>query len=591
MRMKYLIGPIVILFIFTAAFFKHKMVRVYGPDIDTKLIGFTLKNVTTQYNLKHLHKTFKINNNFHKVEKWLSAIGASVSVVDIDQDGFQDIFFNDSSKENNHGLFINDHHGHFIESSKQFKIDKLSFPQPITRPLFFDCNNDGYPDMFLLSSCPQLFLNHGGKFFEDITVQSGLSKYCSNVGFAANAFDYDKDGNLDLIWANYNSSDYINTGGDGTGILPENFLDSKNKAKVFLMKGDGQCHFKDKTYLLPTQKFQGWYFDIGIQDFFKSGQQDIWFSSDFGINHLLKFNSKNNNWEDKSNLIDKIGLSRNGMSYTSSDINHDQNASVYVSSVFQPSEKVYGNQLWSLANDKKSFNENAYDKNIHSCGWSWGAQFLDLNNDSWDDLVVTNGMFGDGTKKSLWYPLAILDSAGRKFMGDYKNWPDMSIYDLEGGQQDCIYVNRGKNEAFLKVPDSFGFDKDKKNSRAIAYIDINNNGKYTLLIANQNDYTEAYDVISDAPFNWIGLDLKVVNHKSFAVGAKVIWKLSDGTESFKEMRPIQGFSSQNDPRFRLAFPTNLQITKITIQWLDNTTTLLDLKKLKMNQYNQIFKTN
>ncbi len=589
MRMKYLIGPIVILFIFTAAFLKHKMVKVYSPNVNNGLIGFTLKNVTLERNLLHLHKSFKIHNNFHKVEKWLSAVGASVSVIDINQDGYQDIFFNDSSVENNHGLFINDQKGHFIEASKQFKIDKLNFPQPITRPLFFDCNNDGFPDMLLLSICPQLFINHDGKYFEDFTVQSGLNKMCSNVGYAANAFDYDKDGNLDLIWANYNSSDYINNRGDSNGILPDNFLDSKNTAKVFLMKGDGQCHFKDKSNLLPTQKFQGWFFDIGIQDIFKLGQQDIWISTDFGINHLLQYNSKNKNWDDKSFMVDKVGLSRNGMSYTASDINHNQNPSIYVSSVFQPSEKVYGNQLWSRSMNQNIFKEEAYDKNVSSCGWSWGAQFIDLNNDSWDDLVVTNGMFGDGTKKSLWYPLAVLDSAGRKFMGDYRNWPDMNNYDLDGGQQDCIYINTGKNGAFYKIQDSFGFDKDKKNGRAVAYIDINNDGKYTLLVANQNDYSEAYDVVPNSPFNWIGLDLKGFNNNSFAIGAKVIWQLSDGSESFKEMRPIQGFASQNDPRFRLAFPLTLHLTKLSIKWLDNSTTLLDLNKLKMNKYNIIIK--
>jgi hypothetical protein len=354
------------------------------------------------------------------------------------------------------------------------------------------------------------------------------------------------------------------------------------------MKGNGLCHFENKSNLIPSEKLHGWFFDIGIFDIFQNGNQDIWISADYGLNHLLKFKSVQEGWEDKSFLLNKEGVSRNGMGIIFSDINHDKNPTFYVPSVYQPGEKVYGNQSWIFSKQTQTMQEVAYSKNIHSCGWTWGSQFIDLNNDGWDDLALTGGMFGNGSKKSYWYSLSVLDASGREFMGNIKNWPDMKNFDLEGGQPGCIYLNQGKDNPMLEVGSMVNFNNLSRNGRGLAYIDINNNGKYSLLIANQNDDSIAFDVNSLTSFRWIGLALKSIENKNFEIGAKVRWTLSNGQENEKEMRNIQGFSAQNDPRIRLVIPENLTIQKISIRWLNDQVDNIELDNLKMNSYNQIF---
>ncbi len=583
------LGPLFVLIVFGLFNLKQKVVQDHKIEQMDKALGFTLKETSKELNLKHIHHKNIVHKNFSRISKWFEFLGASVTVADFNNDGFQDVFLNDSSPKNEHALFINNRHGQFENKTHQFKMDQMSFPYPPTKIVAFDCNNDGYQDLFVLSNCPQLLINHKGEYFEDFTAQSGLKGKCSAYGFAANVFDYDKDGNLDIIWGSYLANDFMFQGENLPGILPDNFLDSKNDAKIFFMKGDGGCHFSDKSNLIPKSKLHGWFFDIGVLDIFKNGNQDLWIASDYGINNLLRFESVTTGWKDESNLVDKPSISRTNMGVIFSDVDHQKTSSTFITSIFQHREKVYGNLLFDYNKISNEFQERGHDSNISSCGWAWGSQFIDLNNDSWDDLVVVNGLFGDGTKKSYWYNLSVLDAAGRKYMGDIKNWPSTDNFDLDGGQRDCIFLNQKDKKPFMDVTNSTVFDLDRKNGRGIAYIDVNNDGIYSLIVANQNDVSHVYQVTPTNPYKWIGLSLSGFKNNSFAYGAKVFWKLSDGSESFKEMRPIQGFMSQNDPRFRLAFPPDLSITELSIIWLDGEKQILDLKSLKMNQYNPIVK--
>jgi len=314
-------------------------------------------------------------------------------------------------------------------------------------------------------------VNRQGKYFEDISKQSGLHKHCGlPIVMAANTFDYDKDGNLDLIFGSYLANDPFDNDSNSSGIVPDNFNDSTNAAPIYLMKGDGQCHFVDKNELLPSAiKERGWFLDIGIADIFQANNQDLWFVTDYGISHPSKFISVDKGWKDESHLVDKPTKTRNSMGMNISDLFHKSINNFFLPNIFYPKEKVNGNLLWEYNKNQNQFYENARSYNAHSCGWTWGSQLVDLNNDSWDDIVITNGMFGDGkSSKSYWYSLSVLDSSGRPFMSNTKNWPDMKSFDLNGGEKDCLFINKGKGNGFLDVSEATDFDGDLKNGRGVA---------------------------------------------------------------------------------------------------------------------------
>lgn len=194
------IGPLFVLIIFALFHYKNKVIKEQKIEQMNKVLGFTLKEISDEINLKHRHHKNIVHKNLNHLSQWLTAFGASVAVADINNDGYQDVFLNDSSPNSVHSLLVNTKSNHFEDQTKEFGLDKMSYPYAVTKSIFFDCNNDGYQDLFLLSQCPQLFINHDGKYFEDYSAKSGVQK-CTMVGAAANVFDYDKDGNLDLIWA------------------------------------------------------------------------------------------------------------------------------------------------------------------------------------------------------------------------------------------------------------------------------------------------------------------------------------------------------------------------------------------------------
>lgn len=588
LKNKKLVGPLVVTIIFTSSSILFNF-KTNSNDKNQYIDpGFTLKESSAETHVKFRHRSSTPAQRFKNIHAWISSVGATVAVADINNDGFQDIFFNDSSAKNEHALFINQKNGTFENQISSFKLNNIKTPKSaVTRAVFFDCNNDHYPELFLIANPPRLFFNHNGQFFEDITEKSGLPK-SGFTGFAANVFDYNNDGNLDLIYGSYFSSDIFSETGDATGILPYNFIASKNKANLFLMKGDGKCQFNDDSHKLPTNQLRGWYFSISIQDLYNRGKQDIFIASDFGIDHLLLEDENKNIWIDKSSLIDHASLSKNGMGVVFSDVSHTQTPYAYTSNIFRNNEQISGNLLWKFDKNKSDFvDEVGRDYNVSNCGWSWGAQFVDLNVDSWDDLIVTNGFIGTNTQKNYWYNLSVLEGTGRNLISDYKNWPDMKDFQLEGGQRDCVFVNRGNKNKFDEVTVATDFDVDEKNGRGIAYIDINNDGNYSLILSNQNDEAHIYKVKTNKPYNWIGISLIGKKSNISGYGAKIFWILSDGSHSYKEIRPLNGFSAQSDPRFRLAFDQKLTVKEIYIIWPTQKKQTLDLDTLTLNQYHII----
>lgn len=589
-HLKLFSGPFFLIVIFALFKFRqHHLIANHRIEME-KSMGFKIEEVSKKIGIEHVHHAVKAMPRYHNVAKWVESMGAGLTIADFNNDGFMDIILNDNQKAYGHRLYMNNQNGKFIDKTEEFQLNKKIPFKYQTRIIALDCNNDGFQDLFVLSDCPHLFKNRQGKYFEDFSKASGLQAYCNlSASIAATSFDYDKDGNLDLIYGSYFKNDPFFDDKNPDGIVPDNFNDSKNGAPIFLMKGDGLCHFKDKSELLPkVVRERGWFLDIGVGDIFQNGNQDLWFVTDYGISHPNRFVSNNLGWKDESDLVDKPTKTRNSMGFNMSDIDHKLVNNVFLPNIYRPREKVNGNLLWNYDKKNSSFIEKARGYNAHDCGWTWGSQFVDLNNDTWDDLVITNGMFGDGsTSKSYWYNLSILDASGRPFMSDIKNWPDMSSFELDGAQRDCLMINLGRARGFVNVTESTDFDQDLKNGRGVGYIDINNNGIYSLVVVNQNDTSHVYTVNPTEKFQWIGLSLKTSDNSSFSIGAKVFWKLSNGEESFKEMRPIQGNMAQNDPRFRLAFPEGIELQSLSITWLDGKNQPLDLKFLKMNQYNNV----
>ena len=116
-------------------------------------------------------------------------------------------------------------------------------------------------------------------------------------------------------------------------------------------------------------------------------------------------------------------------------------------------------------------------------GWSWGAQFGDLNNDGTLDVYLVNGYVSAGERTSYWYDFAQIAVGHSQIIGDARNWPAMRGRSLSGYQRKRVWVNDGAGR-FVDVAQEVGA-RDTYDGRAVALADLSNRGTLDVLVANQ----------------------------------------------------------------------------------------------------------
>ena len=152
-------------------------------------------------------------------------------------------------------------------------------------------------------------------------------------------------------------------------------------------------------------------------------------------------------------------------------------------------------------------------------GWSFGAQFGDLNNDGNLDLFLTNGYISLDRNRSYWYDFAKVAAGNSTIIGDAKNWPAFDGRSLSGYQQKRVWLNDGAGQ-FEDVARNVGVT-DTHDGRAVAVGDLWNNGALDVVVANQSGPLLIYKNHVDPAEKWIEFDLEGTKSNRDAIGAEV----------------------------------------------------------------------
>ena len=140
-------------------------------------------------------------------------VGLGVAFADLDGDGHQDIYVANDAQMNY--LYLGDGKGGFTESALLSGVgfNDTGAAESSMGVEIGDLDGDGLQDIFLTHLDEQtntLYRNLGGGLFIDITQITGLaSKSMAWVGFGTVFFDYDNDGDLDIVVANGHIIDNI----------------------------------------------------------------------------------------------------------------------------------------------------------------------------------------------------------------------------------------------------------------------------------------------------------------------------------------------------------------------------------------------
>ncbi len=527
----------------------------------TRDYGFAFDDVTDRAGIDFVHERPVFDSKAANIMPWLSATGAGVFVADYDQDGWMDLYFTNSKQGSFNALYRNNGDGTFTETGKALGVDDVNRTGVSETALWFDYNNDGYPDLFVgqWSGECRLFENNGDGTFRDITAVSGIGRLKGNF-IKAIALDYDRDGQLDLYLAAYFREETDMFHMDTTMIMQNDFEMARNGGKNRLLRnGDGV--FQDVTDGMGVAD-TGWTLATGSADINDDGWPDIYNANDFGPDTLY-INQAGKRFVSVAQTRGVGEDTYKGMNVDFADVFHDGRLAFYVTNVSKPTYILEGNQLWH-ADEQGRFVDRAPDMNVQFADFSWGARFFDVDNSGNFSLAVATGFVSASKKRDYWFDLGTLATTPGEVIADTKNWMPFEDKSLSGYEHSYLFWNNGS--VFKDVAKDVGitFDSD---SRGVAAADLSNRGLTDLVFANQGAAPKLYRHKGAADGrHWITLNLiGTYPSNRDAVGARVTFEVG-GVRTVMERDGGNSHGAQSDPRIHFGLGSNDRVDKMTIRW-------------------------
>jgi hypothetical protein len=502
-------------------------------------------------------------------------ISAGVVITDLNNDGHPDLVFNLNFDEDIIAVYINDGHGKFKRfRSPAFSRSYLNFPLPQypNAVAAFDFDNNGTQDILIAGFRKVFMLKNDGKLnFSDASKETGLADLAGPF-ININLFDYNSDGFVDVL------------------LLTQSIFEKGNNAHPILLLNHGKnfenlsANFLNKfNNDYSWSSILGYISNVHSNKYLERGifKPDIFIQNDYTPSRYYVWDQHKNIYLAKNKFLPK-SPSHGQMGGDVTDLFNDGRDIVYSSNAPIPLFKNGFNYLMNMTAGKEllSFEEEAYEHKIESCGFSWGARYFDANNDGRSDIFVSNGGFNYG-KEPMWYNFVTWLSVPYFLRGDKDSNPLFAKTNLASSEPNCLFIQNDKNE-FIDVAQSSGID-DLLDGRGVATGDLNGDGLVDLAVANFHGPPSIY--INQSKINhWIGFRMKRNNHQS-NIGS--IFTLKTNKFSTKrEFFPNNGLGAQNEDMIHFglgeAEPISLEVRLVGSE------KSLEFTNLKKDRYNIIY---
>ena len=560
----------------TVAWLNHQTVPPLPPRVPTSdaiaRYGFALQEIAHQSGIDFTHQAPILDPALAPIMPQVASMGASVTVVDYDKDGWPDIYVTNSAEGSQNHLYHNNHDGTFTDVAARLGIADLNKlgTGVCMGAVWGDYDNDGFPDLLVYKwGKPELFHNDGGKGFTRVTDQAGLPAWVN--ANSATWVDYDNDGKLDLLICGYYPDGVDLWHLKNTRMMPDSFEYANNGGRKYLLHNLGGGKFEDVTAKMGLTSHR-WTLAVGTADLRGTGYQDLILANDYGVTEL--YANQNGQKFTEIGKDANIGYRpKSGMNVAFGDIENSGRFAIYVTNISAPGNLVQGNNLWMPSGPPSAsphYDNIASVAGVELGGWSFGAQFGDLNNDGALDLFLTNGYISASRSKDYWYDYSKIAGGNGVIIADAKNWPPIADMSLSGYERKHVWLNDGYGK-FVDVAGAVGVE-DTHDGRSVAEADLWNTGALDVLVATQRGPLLLYKNTVAADRRWIEFDLQGTHANRDAYGAQVrlYWKDSTGQEvsQVQQVTAASGFCAQNDHRLHFGLGKSLKIEKAVIQWPD-----------------------
>lgn len=537
-----------------------------GPEDALARYGMVLTESAAAAGIDFVHTPPRIDEKLGNIEPQIASMGASVAVVDYNNDGWNDLYVTSSGPGSFNRLYENQKDGRFKDVAAELGVADLNQPGSGASmgSVWADYDNDGFEDLFLYKwGRPELFHNDGGKGFTRVTEQAGLPPWI-NAG-TATWFDYDRDGRADLFIGGYWPDDVRLEATDTTRIMPESFEYANNGGRNWLFRNIGGGVFEDITKEAGLTSTR-WTLAVIAADFNQDNEPDLFISNDYGMSELF-LNEVTPSGRRFRELGYDSGIGRNpksGMNAAIGDVLNAGVHAIYESNISEEGVLIQGNNLWMpIAPGVARFNNMASVMGVEFGGWSFGAQFGDLNNDGFVDLYLVNGYVSGKPGTTYWYDFSQITGGHSQIISDAANWPEMEGRSLAGYQPTKLWLNGGDGN-FVEVAQAVGAT-DKLDGRSVVLADLWNRGVLDIIVANQGGPLLLYRNEVEPGRNWIAFRLEGESSNRSALGAQVRLRWN-GQEQLQEVVAASGYSGQNQRRLHFGLGESAKVESVAIRW-------------------------
>jgi hypothetical protein len=484
-------------------------------------------------------------NNGGFGQKYLpETLGPGVAFIDYDNDGWQDIFLVNGTRWAGHkgdvttpALYHNNHDGTFTDVTRKAG---LAIPIYGMGVAVGDYDNDGRDDLFVTAyGQNHLFHNNGNGTFTDVTRRAGLAGP-HELSTSAAWVDYDRDGRLDLLVANYvqwspETDKYCTLDGKSKSYCtPEAY----KGASMHLWHNLGNGRFEDVTKKAGLEDANSKGMGIAVLDANQDGWPDFVLTSDTQPNKLY-INNKNGAFTERGVLsgiaYSEDGLARAGMGVDATDYDRSGYPGLLITNFSNQMVALYKN-----ANDGMFTNvapQTVIGRDtLLTLGF--GCFFFDYDLDGWSDVFVADGHLDPDIER--------IQQRIR-----YAEPPHL-FRNLGNGRFDDVTVQMGTSFNMPRV------------ARGAAYGDINNDGAPDILMATN---TGAPVLFRDDGTSNHALRIKLVGTKSNrdGIGAEVTVQAANGTQ--KEMlRSGSSYLSASELVLTFGLGSSSVANSIEIHW-------------------------
>ncbi|HEV2618247.1 MAG TPA: CRTAC1 family protein [Candidatus Acidoferrales bacterium] len=486
-----------------------------------------------------------VDNNGAFGKKWLpEALGPGVAFLDYNNDGWQDILLINGKNWRGHSgphstmaLYRNNRNGTFTDVTRQAGLAVEMYGMGVA---VGDYDNDGCDDIFVTAlGQSHLFHNNCNGTFTDVTKKAGLwgpNEFSTSAAWV----DFDRDGDLDLLAANYvqwTPKNDIYCTLDGTTksyCTPEAY----HGTSLRLWRNNGDGTFTDVTHTAglydPTSKSLG----ITVLDADQNGWPDIFVSNDTEPNKLY-MNNGNGTFTEKAVMagvgFSENGIARAGMGTDAADYDRSDYPSILITNFSNQMLALYHNERNGLFVDQAPNSEIGH-ASLLTLGF--GCFFFDYDNDGWPDIFVANGHIDPDIEKVQ--------------------------RQVRYAEPPLLFRNLGDGK-FANVTSAMGpvFDSPRV-ARGAAYGDAFNDGKLDILLSTNDG--PAYLFRNEGGTNH-SLRVKLVGTKSNRDGIGAVVKVVSGGSSESEMlKSGSSYLSANELVLTFGLAQNAKATGIEIRW-------------------------